>query len=214
MEEREKGGPYRDYIDFVTRISMYRVSRSNLEALIDGGALDVFDYNRLTMKEALDDVLRYSDLVRIDRDGQTRIDLSLISPPAIIRKAEDMDVRNEAERAVFGFTLGPSRIAAIRQERGISLPTLNYFEGRVGIVNSFAQIRSVREHRTKKGSMMAFCTLADETATMELRVMPMQYMRYNSILTRGSYIVFRAKMTGEGYLIAEDIQSIGKETGR
>lgn len=214
MEEREKGGLYRDFIDFVTRISMYRVSRSNLEALIDGGALDVFDYNRLTMKEALDDVLRYSDLVRIDRDGQTRIDLSLISPPAIIRKAEDMDVRNEAERAVFGFTLGPSRIAAIRQERGISLPTLNYFEGRVGIVNSFAQIRSVREHRTKKGSMMAFCTLADETATMELRVMPMQYMRYNSILTRGSYIVFRAKMTGEGYLIAEDIQSIGKETGR
>lgn len=214
IEEREKNGPYQDFVDFVTRISMYRVTRSNLEALIDGGALDVFDYNRLTMKEALDDVMRYSDLVRIERNGVMRIDLTLISPPAIIRKAEDPEVRNEAERKVFGFTLGPSRTAAIRQACGITLPSLSYFEGRIGQVSSFAQITSIHEHRTKKGSMMAFCTIADETASLQMRIMPLQYMKYNSILTRGSYIIFRAKMTEEGYLIAEDIRTTGKETCR
>lgn len=213
--ERKKNGPYRDFVDFVTRISMYRVTRTNIEALIDGGALDVFDYNRLTMKEALDDVLRYSDLVRIEKDGVCTIDLNLISAPAIIRKAEDGDIRNEAERKVFGFTLGPSRIAALRQQLGIALPSLSFYEGRTGIVTSFAQIRTMREHRTKKGSLMAFCQIGDETATMELRVMPMQYMKYNSLLTKGSYILFRAKMTEEGYLIAEEIRTTGKEnTGR
>ena len=210
IKEREKNGPYKDYIDFVARISMYRISRSNIEALIDGGALDIFEYNRLTMKDALDDVLRYSELVRIDHNGVMRIDLTLISPPAIIRKAEDGDVRSEAERKVYGFTLGPSKTAALRQKNNINLPSLSYYEGRIGIVESFAEIRYVREHRTKKGSMMAFIQIADESAAMEMRVMPMQYQRYNSLLTRGSYIIFRAKMTEEGYLIADKIRSIGK----
>ena len=57
---------------------------------------------------------------------------------------------------------------------------------------------------------MAFIHIADESAAMEMRVMPMQYQRYNSLLTRGSYIIFRAKMTEEGYLIADKIRSIGK----
>ena len=123
--------------------------------------------------------MRYSDLVRIERNGVMRIDLTLISPPAIIRKAEDPEVRNEAERKVFGFTLGPSRTAAIRQACGITLPSLSYFEGRIGQVSSFAQITSIHEHRTKKGSMMAFCTIADETASLQMRIMPLQYMKYN-----------------------------------
>lgn len=210
VSEREEHGPYRDYIDFVARVSMHRVTKANIEALIDAGALDRFDYNRQTMKDGLDDVLRYSELVRIEEGGQMRIDLSLISAPAIILRAQSQDEKNENERKVLGFTLGPSLTAQIRQENSINVPVLAVIETMKGEVDGFAQIRDVHEHRTKKGSLMAFLTIADETAKMEMRVMPMQYTKYNSLLIRGRYILFHAKMTEEGYLIGENIRGIGR----
>ncbi|MGM9941650.1 MAG: DNA polymerase III subunit alpha [Bulleidia sp.] len=211
VEEREKNGPYQNYIDFVARASMYRITKVNLEALIDAGALDSFEYNRQTMKDALDDVLRYSELVRIDEGEQMRIDLSLISAPAIILRAQSQDEKNENERKVLGFTLGPSLTAQLRQENGIRVPVLSTITTMQGEVDGFAQIREVKEHRAKKGTLMAFVRIADETAELEMRVMPLQYNRYNSLLMRGRYILFHAKMTEEGYLIAENIRGIGKE---
>lgn len=210
MSEREKNGPYQNYFDFVARTSIHRLSKSHMENLIDAGALDCFEYNRATMKAALDDALRYSDLVRIEKNGQISINLNLISQPAVIRQAENDEEKNENERRVFGFTLGPSIVARLRQENHIRTPLLSTISQQTGSVEGFAVIRSAREYRTRKGSMMAFCEIADETASLEMRVMPRQYERYSSVLIRGSYILFHAKMTEEDYLIADEIRLVRK----
>lgn len=208
IHERKQNGPYASYFDFVARACLHSLSKTNLEKLIQAGALDRFGLNRETMKNALDDAIRYGELVRIETDGISRINLDLISTPDIIHYKENEEDRNEEERDALGFTLGPSLVAKMRQEMQLSVPVLSTISTMKGKIEGFAVVRQVKEYRTRKGSLMAFTQISDETAQMEMRVMPRQYEKYNSILIKGSYILFHAKITEEGYLIAEDIRIV------
>lgn len=208
VQERKENGSFRSYFDFVARASLRKLNRTHILNLIKAGALDCFEYNRETMKNALDDAIRYGELVRIDNNGVSCINLDLISTPDIIRYSENEEERNEEEREVLGFTLGPSLVARIRQEMGIRTPVLSVIATMKGKAEGFALLRSIREYRTRKGSLMAFTEITDETGAMEMRVMPRQYEKYSSVLIRGSYLLFHAKITDEGYLIMEDVRVI------
>lgn len=208
VQERKENGPYRSYFDFVARASLRKLNRTHILNLIKAGALDCFEYNRETMKNALDDAIRYGELVRIDNNGVSSINLDLISTPDIIRYSENEEDRNDEEREVLGFTLGPSLVARIRQEMGIHTPVLSVIATMKGTVEGFATLRSIKEYRTRKGTMMAFTEITDETGAMEMRVMPRQYEKYSSVLIKGSYLLFHAKITDEGYLIMEDVRVI------
>lgn len=208
IRERKENGLFRSYFDFVARASLRKLSRTHILNLIKAGALDCFELNRETMKNALDDAIRYGELVRIDNNGVSTINLDLISTPDIIRYGENIEDRNDEEREVLGFTLGPSLVARIRQEMGIRTPVLSVIASMKGRVEGFGALRFVKEYRTRKGSMMAFTEITDETGVLEMRVMPRQYEKYSSVLIKGSYLLFHAKITDEGYLIAEDIRVI------
>ena len=52
LKERTKG-EFKDGIDFVVRVSAAGLGESSLRILIDGGALDGFEYNRATWNENL-----------------------------------------------------------------------------------------------------------------------------------------------------------------
>ena len=153
-------------------------------------------------------MMQYGELVRIDNNGVSSINLDLISTPDIIRYSENEEDRNDEEREVLGFTLGPSLVARIRQEMGIHTPVLSVIATMKGTVEGFAALRSIKEYRTRKGTMMAFTEITDETGAMEMRVMPRQYEKYSSVLIKGSYLLFHAKITDEGYLIMEDVRVI------
>ena len=46
IEERKQHGEYKDPYDFIARMSIRKINRKALEALINAGALDMFGYNR------------------------------------------------------------------------------------------------------------------------------------------------------------------------
>jgi DNA polymerase-3 subunit alpha len=54
-------------------------------------------------------------------------------------------------------------------------------------------INRVRQHKTKKGELMAFVNVSDEAAALDIAVMPRQYARYQQILEKGTAIYFEAK---------------------
>ena len=54
VQERERGGPYRDLPDLCRRIDLQRVNRRVLEALIRSGCLDALGPNRATLAAQLD----------------------------------------------------------------------------------------------------------------------------------------------------------------
>ncbi|MDR0696693.1 MAG: DNA polymerase III subunit alpha [Christensenellaceae bacterium] len=54
VNEREKSGPYKDFVDFISRILFTNINTKGLESLIKGGALDCFGQTRRSLIMNLD----------------------------------------------------------------------------------------------------------------------------------------------------------------
>ena len=87
LKERTKG-EFKDGIDFVVRVSAAGLGESSLRILIDGGALDGFEYNRATWNENLSKILDYARLVRVEEKNQVLFDFTVVSRPSILKIKE------------------------------------------------------------------------------------------------------------------------------
>ncbi len=207
IEDRNKE-PYSDFFDFVARAALRRITKAMLEALIDAGALDCFPETRTTMRTGLDEAISYGELIRIEAGGQITLDENIVSRPSLIKRYDEKEEIREREMAVLGFSLGIHPIIDVRQKLGITLPSLIQLRERIGNISGFAYVASCRNHRTKKGAMMSFVKVNDETGDMDLLVMPSQYETYSDILRRGIYICFDGKMKEDGKCIVNSIRVV------
>ncbi|KAF1690416.1 DNA polymerase III subunit alpha [Pseudoxanthomonas taiwanensis] len=74
VAERERGGPYRDLLDFCRRVDSTKLNRRALEAMIHAGALDALGANRATLMLQLPEVLKATDqLTREQAAGQASL---------------------------------------------------------------------------------------------------------------------------------------------
>ncbi len=208
MEERNENGLYLDLFDFVARMQLRKMTRASIEALIDAGALDCLGYTRRSYLSKLDEAFLYADLVRIGSGAQISIDLGLVTKPQIENLPENELEKSDRERNALGYTLGLQAITIVRQRLGIDEPLLSSLQGQIGRVHGFAQIRSVHQHRTKKGDMMAFVKISDESAELDMAVMPRLYQECMTFLVRGAFILFRAKISSDMSILADSIQEV------
>ena len=211
IEERQANGPFRDFYDFTARVLIRKITRAMIEALIDAGALDCFSLGRTTMRSCLDEAVSYSELVQIRRGDIVTLDLGLVSKPQPVRRKDDAEEVSEREKNALGFNLGLQPVVIVRERNGINVPRLASARMYTGTIRSFAVIRSVRQHRTKKGDMMAFLKVSDETAQADMAVMPSLYRKVSQILARGAYILFDAKISDDGSLLANSITVVEKK---
>ena len=58
---------------------------------------------------------------------------------------------------------------------------------------------------------MAFLKVSDETAQADMAVMPSLYRKVSQILARGAYILFDAKISDDGSLLANSITVVEKK---
>ncbi|MEF9893379.1 MAG: DNA polymerase III subunit alpha [Anaerorhabdus sp.] len=206
VNEREANGKFNDFHDFVARILTRKVNRKIIESLIDAGALDEFKVNRKSLLASLDDAIRYADLVRIDTGNQSRIDLGLVSKPILYQIKEDVLERSEREKAVLGFYLGSHPILEIKKKLGIEGQPLVKLRQSQGFVKGFCCISKIRQHRTKKGDLMAFVIGYDETSDIDLVVMPNVYQKVQPILVKGHYVFFEGKMDDKGSCLVNTVR--------
>ncbi len=204
--EREKNGKYLDFFDFVARCNLYNIQEDQITSMIDAGACDCFEETRVTLKSIMEKARSYADVVKVKKDGKYYVDASLVSKPTYIQRAENDEVREEYERNALGFTLGSSYICKVREANHIEAPSLSHIAMMQGKIYGFAQIKDVRKHRTKKGSMMAFLKLSDETGEMDMMVMPKQYEQYSSSLVKGVFILFHARIQEDRSMICDTIK--------
>ncbi len=211
VQEREKG-KFTDFFEFVARVMVFRISRANIESLIDAGALDCFRETRTTMKQGLEEASAYAELIRIESNGQISIHPELVSRPILTRRYDEPSEIRENELNALGFTLGPDPIVEVRKKYSIHVPPLAQIAGRGGVVQGFARIASIRPYTTKRGERMAFLKGSDETADLDLLVMPRTFLKYESILRKGMYVLFDGKMEETGKCIVNQMKEIsGKE---
>ena len=206
-EERRKG-PYTDLFDFSARMSLYKINRRAFEQLIYAGALDCFQQSRKTLLHALDDAENYAELVKIDQNGQCSIDLGLVSKPVMMKMQDSEEERAENEKNALGFCLGPAPIIHIRKLLGITDQSLIQVKNLRNEIYSFAMISNVHPHRTRKGEMMAFLKVIDETAELDMAVMPSLYRNKQQDLVKGTYIRFHGRISEDGSCLCNELKAV------
>lgn len=173
LKERAKG-TFIDFYDFVVRMSTYRISKANFEALIDAGAMDVFKLSRNSMKASLQDALDYADMVRIEHNQQISIDTSLVKPLAMVMVKDEPLEKAERERLVLGYYLSDHPLTHLKQELNV-LQSIIHLNVSNNVQTFIAMIKKVKTHRTKNGAMMAFIQLIDESGELDGVLMPQLY---------------------------------------
>ena len=208
IEERDAHGEYKDPYDFVARMTLRKVNRKVLEALINAGALDVFGYNRASLLAALDNLLRYANIIKVEGSGEPHLDFTLASKIPIVRISEKKSVRAEKEREAFGFYLSTHLIAEIREAIDPQLPYLLKLQHHRGPVRFVCMIAFTRQHRTKRGDLMMFVEVSDDSARFDVVVMPNLYERTKDILKKGNVILVEGNIEREGSCLARSIRVV------
>ncbi len=207
LEERMMRGTFMNYFDFIARISLHRISKKVIECLIDAGALDEFKFNRLSMKVSLDDALRYASLVSIEHEGQTTIDLNLVSCPAMTIMKEKMMMVCENEKNVLGFYLRSHPIQEVRQKMKPSASLIELKQG-MTYASFVCIVDRIKEHKTKNNDLMAFLSVSDDTSKFDVVVMPNLYNQCMAYLKRGNYIFVKGKIDKENSCLAKELEYV------
>lgn len=69
IEERIRGGPYKDLVDFLVRIQDKDLNKKSLESLTKSGALDSLNIERNQIILNMDEILKFMSLIRTKRES-------------------------------------------------------------------------------------------------------------------------------------------------
>lgn len=200
--------PYQDLFDFLAKASMYKVSESTIRILIDGGALDLFGYNRATLNENLRKLLDYINIVRIEDPNDLRFDFSIVSRPGIQRIKENVIQKAQREQMVYGFYMSEHPVQSLRIHKYPQCIPLLQALNQEGYMNILVRVASFRTHKTKKGDWMCFMSVEDEAGKMDAVVMPRLYEAQKDKIQKDKICFIQGKKDRPGSIVVNKIEWI------
>ncbi|MEG0330293.1 MAG: DNA polymerase III subunit alpha [Longicatena sp.] len=211
IKERNKHGLFKDYFDFIARMTGNKIGKKTIETLIYAGGLDEFKLNRATMIASLDDGMRYSDLVKIEDENQVLFDFDLVSKPPLMQRKENVTLRAEKEKEMIGFYLSAHPIEEVRKKININLTPLISLREVRGYVKFVCIVERIKQYRTKHGDLMAFVVGGDETSKIDVVCMPNIYEMHVDNLVKGNYLYIEGIIDKENSCLVKKITKIERE---
>jgi DNA polymerase III subunit alpha len=219
LEARQEGGAFKSLADLCSRIDPRTVNRRALEALIQCGALDVFDSNRHQLMQDLSLVLEWAQSRAKDRAiGQGSLFDMLGGGGAEESAAPVFDSAPKAasvpdyppqeklklEKELLGFYISDHPLksvqAAARLLAPINLSDLAEKPDNVTL-SAIVMISGLKPVVTKKGDRMAILQIEDLTGQAEAVVFPKSFERI------GSYLIVDARLMIWGKVDRRDERS-------
>ncbi|MEJ2755178.1 MAG: DNA polymerase III subunit alpha, partial [Gammaproteobacteria bacterium] len=225
VAEREAQGPFIDLFDFCRRVNGKKANRRTIEALIRAGACDVFGRDRAVLLASVGEALRQGeqsmqraqsgmmDMFSLFEDEQ-----SLAEPHYVDVAAMSEDERLRGERDTLGLFLTGHPVAQHRDflSRFTSF-TLNAAQpNRRGQKSTVAGlIVALRTMKNKRGERMAFLTLDDQTARLEVSVFSDLYDRARHVLQKDEVIIVEGEVQHDDYsgqlkMVAQSVLSLAQ----
>lgn len=207
VEERQKNGEYKDFIDFCNRIAGADINSRAIESMIKCGVFDCFEYSRrhLTMvHEPLMNSIASEKKNQID--GQIGL-FAVLEQEIDVGRQFFKEPQEEFERSV--------KMSFEKELIGIHL-TDNPFEPYRHIYNRrdiatiamalseetedgaelwcFGQIDGFKTLKTKAGKEMGYLSVSDISGGMECVLFPNVYARLRSNLSKNAMVFLRGKI--------------------
>ena len=223
LEERRHGGPFQDLFDLCRRVDQRKLNRRVLESLIRAGAFDELAPNRATLMAQAPEAMRLAEQnSRADDAGQ----VDLFGLPAVaepVPAASDITVVTEwnqeqilkGEKETLGLYLTSHPIERFEAELqhivthrladlandSNGLASSARRAGRNGDrpVTIAGLVVSIRTRTANRGGRMAFVTLDDRTARVEIRVFPEAYEQYRKLLVDDAILVIQGNLAWDDF---------------
>ena len=205
VQDRINFGRYLDIDDFLKRMNK-KVDYQAAVSLVKAGALDTFGYNRATLMKKVDDY--YSD----NRQYINNVRVALSAESGLTLKVEEVEdysitERIQMEKEVTG-TYFLKHPVQVEKEKYSYLP-LQYIGAELS--DSYVEIITRKEIKTKNGDYMAFLTVNDGKNDYDVTVFPSVYKYANVFIKVGSFAVMTLKKqirNGREQYILEKIASL------
>lgn len=218
VEARLQDGPFQDLFDLCRRVDLRRVNRRALEALIRAGALDGLGASRGVLMASLDQALQLADQRQRARAvGQNDlfgfVETAVDGPAGRYVEAPDWspEERLAGEKETLGLYLTghPIERYTAELERMVSCRLADLRPDRKRSVVVAGLVVGLRSNASRRGRM-AFVTLDDRSARVELTVYSEAFQRYGELLRKDNVLVVEGscsvdEFTGRSAITAERI---------
>ncbi len=209
---REEGGQFTDLFDFCVRVDLRKVNRRALEALIRAGALDHIGPHRAIMLRALDEAIKAAGQHAHNRSaGMTDLFGTL---PGAANTPQQGDpyieyvnvrpwsekVRLQSEKETLGLYLRGHPIDEYERElRKIARDPLVALKPGDKDQWVAGLVVGLRTMKSKRGDTIAFVTLDDRSARVEVSVFAETYDRYRELLVKDTILVVEGGIANDDY---------------
>ncbi len=220
VEARNQGEEFSDLFDLCERVDVKRVNRRAMESLIKSGALDKLGAHRASLNASLNTALSVSGQQSSNRSaGQT--DLFGVSAPQqtvrAYRAAPEWSKEQvlAGEKETLGLYLSGHPVDAYRAELAqltdACLSELRPSEDRHVVVAGL--VVGLRMMNTRRGDRMAFVTLDDKTARLEIAVFSELFSKSRDALRKDNLLIVQGSVSVDEYtggfkMAAEQIYDI------
>jgi DNA polymerase-3 subunit alpha len=222
VKERVENGPFKTFIEMVSRVDLKTCNKKTIESLIQGGAFDTLNPNRNQLLESLDEVVNYA-VRKQHEDAMNQISLfnesksgGSLSEPKLKEVAPWTSMeRLKREREFIGFFLSGHPLNKYLEDTELFC-THNLGSESLGAVSDKMSasvagiITSVKSIRDKKGRPIAFVTIEDQYGIAELLVFSDAYDKFMNLLRVDNLIVADGTAENQGGLIKIIVRNIDR----
>ena len=215
IEERKKNGLYKNFEDFIRRVTHKNLNKKSLEALTMCGALDQFK-ERGEILANMESILDFHKHVVKDNIMQHSLfsgseESSFVMKPAPPVSQEQKLTWEKDLLGLFvsGFPLDPWKEKI--DTRGVTIDTVHHSKEDGKETSLAIIIENIKITVTKKGDKMALLRLRDYTGSIEVAVFPETYKKYKELVILDIPLIVRGKTStrnGEKTMIIDELKRL------
>ncbi len=214
VEERKRGGKYKDLADMLIRVTDNNLNKRSIEALIKCGALDEFgERGRLLVN--LDTILQYhKEEHNKPQDQDSLFDTAESAPQEVrLKDAPEMPLEDKLlyEKELLGLYVSGHPLDAhkdkLEGKQDIASTKNSPHSGTTTVVAGL--IENVHTIITKKGAKMAFVRISDYSDSLEVVMFPEVFDTYKERLVTDKCVLIKGKVTtrdGEKSFMADALK--------
>ena len=195
LEERNKNGSFKDFLDFVIRMTSTeeKITDVQISRLIDAGVFDSLYSNRQSLKKSIQSAM---SLAHFMSNGESLIDEGYKFYYA--EASDDLDMRLQLEKDALGVILSDSPLKHY-ENKVSNLRISNFYELKENeTANILVLFRNVKKITTKTNKSMCFIEAYDDYEDIDITVFSENYEKYIDLinkLKRNDVILVNGKLS-------------------
>jgi DNA polymerase-3 subunit alpha len=216
VAERAQGKAFSSLFDFCQRVDMKKINKRVMDSLVKAGALDSLGGHRASLEASLSKALHIAEQHRKNSDSGQNDMFGLMTVDETEHNEEplvDIAPWSEehlltAEKQTLGLYLSGHPIDRYADELVKFIPkkiseldapeSKGYQRNEIPVITA-GLIVAIRTMKSKNGGRMAFITLDDQTARLDVRIFAEAFEQYQALLQPDKLVVVQGKIGQDNF---------------